>query len=234
MVTFTSPQGDITNTSTGSISTGATNHGEPIEIDISPNETGAAPPDIDAEAVISRTDAEAESARTPDNTNLQYTDKFKLVFKKIPTTEFFCSSANIPGLGIKVLQQATPYNNINLGGNKVEYEHFTIKFRLDEDLINFGEIKDWIEGIGAPKNGQQFANLINSDRLGTKGHYNIYSDATLLTLTNKYNYNVKIVFRDCFPINLGAIDLDNEANINTSISATFVYKYYDIIRDGGF
>lgn len=172
----------------------------------------------------------AESLRTPYNTNELRENKFKFTLTRLPTVSFFCQTANIPGVSQTVLTSATPYNNINHGGNKLDFEKFNITFQVDEDLKNYNELLKWIRGITAPTSADEYKNLHKEYNLSGKEDYqNIYSDGTLISLTNVENYNVNVKYRDMFPIALSGIDFTylNQDNV-VKASATFVYLYYDI------
>ena len=58
----------------------------------------------------------------------------------------------------------------------------------------------------------------------------MYSDATLMILSNKNNPIVEISFEDIFPISLGALDYTQSATDvdNLIVSAEFAYKIYEV------
>jgi hypothetical protein len=62
-----------------------------------------------------------------------------------------------------------------------------------------------------------------------KSRGNQYSDAALTLYTNKNNPNVRVKFKDCFPVALGSIEYDVEKSAETPVtcSASFRYSLYE-------
>ena len=83
--------------------------------------------------------------------------QFRFKCSKLPTVEFFCQTANIPGIGLGVADVDTPLKSIPFPGDKVTYQDLAISFLVDENLNNYKEIHDWIIGLGAPQNHTQFS-----------------------------------------------------------------------------
>jgi hypothetical protein len=169
---------------------------------------------------------ETISKLTPDNTNNLFSDKFRFSIRKLPTVSFFCTEATVPGVAVQNIQVPNSINRLNVAGNKVQFNELVITFKVDEDLKNFKELYNWIIGIGAPQSFDQFKKLVEDNELGLPG-YQIYSDATLITLTNSMNVNVDISFTDLYPTTLSDIQL-NEATSGQPVTATanFVYLNY--------
>jgi len=168
----------------------------------------------------------------PESVNNLYTNKFRLVFLKIPTTTFFCTDAALPDLSLNSIPITTPFNPHFVGDTSVTYSDLTVRFQVDEDLKNYKEIHKWMVGIASPERYPQFTDLINSNTpSGTSTGYHIYSDARLLTLKNSHLYNLSIVFRDAFPIRLTGIRFRTGENVVATADATFKYNYYEF-EDG--
>ena len=92
--------------------------------------------------------------------------QFRFKCSKLPKVEFFCQTANIPGIGLGEAEVDTPLKSIPFPGDKVTYQDLAISFLVDENLENYKEIHDWIIGLGAPQNHTQFSDLraTSSDR----------------------------------------------------------------------
>lgn len=178
-------------------------------------------------------ESEALSMRTPDNINYLHTNKFKMVFTDLPNVNFFCTDITVPSISVSTKELLTPHNNHFVGGNKIDFGDFRITFTVDEDLVNYNEIREWIIGIGAPFSGDQFADLISNKALMNlqKNEYNIFSDATVLTLTNLENYNFKIKLYRMFPYSLDGFDFSNRKNDKISVNASFKYTYFEIDKN---
>ena len=191
------------------------------------------------------------NVNTREPSVLDYASPVQFRFKcsKLPTVEFFCQTANIPGISIGTASMPTGLKDIPIPGEKVTYSDLAISFLVDENLNNYKEIHDWIIGLGFPQNHTQFADLqaTGSDRYpgSTTGaivpETNIavplseggtYSDATLTVLNSKNIAVTEIRFHNIFPTSLGALSYDVQASdVNyLSTSVDFSYMYYEIVH----
>ena len=183
---------------------------------------------------------------TREPTKLDYASPVQFRFKcsKLPEVEFFCQTANIPGIGLGVADVETPLKSIPFPGDKVTYQDLAISFLVDENLNNYKEIHDWIIGLGAPQNHTQFSTLrdtgtdrfpgqtTNSPNNNTVPDGGTYSDATLTVLNSKNIAVTEIRFHNIFPTSLGALSYDVQASdVNyLSTSVDFSYMYYEIVH----
>ena len=191
------------------------------------------------------------NVNTREPSVLDYASPVQFRFKcsKLPTVEFFCQTANIPGISIGTASMPTGLKDIPIPGEKVTYSDLAISFLVDENLNNYKEIHDWIIGLGFPQNHTQFADLqaTGSDRYpgSTTGaivpETNIavplseggtYSDATLTVLNSKNIAVTEIRFHNIFPTSLGALSYDVQASdVNyLSVGVDFSYMYYEIVQ----
>ena len=175
--------------------------------------------------------------------------QFRFKCSKLPKVEFFCQSANIPGIGLGVASIDTPLKSIPFPGDEVTYQDLAISFLVDENLENYKEIHDWIIGLGFPQNHTQFSDLraTSSDRFpGTSSSNAItgqatanplpesgmYSDATLTILNSKNIAVTEIRFHNIFPTSLGSLSYDVQASDVNYLAAAvdFSYMYYEIVQ----
>ena len=175
--------------------------------------------------------------------------QFRFKCSKLPKVEFFCQTANIPGIGLGEAEVDTPLKTMPFPGDKVTYQDLAISFLVDENLENYKEIHDWIIGLGAPQNHTQFSDLraTSSDRFpGTSSSNAItgqatadplpesgmYSDATLTILNSKNIAATEIRFHNIFPTSLGALSYDVQASDVNYLQASvdFSYMYYEIVQ----
>lgn len=175
--------------------------------------------------------------RQPENRNYLSGVQFKLQFLKCPHVEFFCQAANIPGISLLTAEQPTRYNAIPLPGDEVQYEDLTIRFLVDEDLKNYAEVHSWIRQLGHPYNLQELYDAQNAtersilyyDGYAKEGA--IYSQAMLHILNSNFQPKYKVVFRDVFPVSLGALNFDSSLTDPGyfAVDASFKYTIYDIL-----
>ena len=191
------------------------------------------------------------NVNTREPSVLDYASPVQFRFKcsKLPKVEFFCQTANIPGIGLGVADIETPLKSIPFPGDKVTYQDLAISFLVDENLENYKEIHDWIIALGFPQNHTQFADLqtAGADRYpgSTSGaivpETNIavplaeggtYSDATLTVLNSKNIAVTEIRFNNIFPTSLGALSYDVQASDVNYLQASvdFSHMYYEIVQ----
>jgi len=169
-----------------------------------------------------------------DNRNYLSPVGFKFVITKAPKADFFSNSANIPGINLGFAEQPTYLKNIPVAGDKLTYEDFNLTFFVDENLLNYMEIHNWMKGLGFPESIQQFIDLKRSDEYApennAKSALNEYSDATLIIYNSNFNEISKVHFKDVFPVSLSTIEFDATAgDINYVVAtATFKYSIYNI------
>ena len=191
------------------------------------------------------------NVNTREPSVLDYASPVQFRFKcsKLPTVEFFCQTANIPGIGLGEAVIDTPLKSIPFPGDKVTYQDLAISFLVDENLNNYKEIHDWIIALGFPQNHTQFADLqaAGADRYpGTTSGAVVpitntpvplaeggtYSDATLTVLNSKNIAVTEIRFNNIFPTSLGSLSYDVQASdVNyLQSSVDFSYMYYEIVQ----
>ena len=193
---------------------------------------------------------------TRQPTKLDYASptQFKFSIIKLPKVEYFCTTANVPGVTMGSSAQATPFKDVPIPGDKLEYDTLNIQFLVDENLENYREIHGWMTGLGFPKDHSQFRSLqaAGSDRYPTTTREDLskeigdvvkqtsddgglYSDATLFILTSKNNSNIEVRFRDIYPISLSGLDYNQQAtDVNyLTASVTFQYKLYEFANVSG-
>ena len=186
------------------------------------------------------------NVNTREPSVLDYASPVQFRFKcsKLPTVEFFCQSANIPGISIGSASMPTGLKDIPIPGEKVSYQDLAISFLVDENLNNYKEIHDWIIGLGAPQNHTQFSTLrdtgtdrfpgqtTNSPNNNTVPDGGTYSDATLTILNSKNIAVTEIRFHNIFPTSLGALSYDVQASDVNYLQSNvdFSYMYYEIVQ----
>lgn len=172
--------------------------------------------------------------RNPTNIDLLQSTKFRVTFSRLPGLTYFCTSANLPGISLTEIPRATPFVELYHPGEKVVYDTFNVTFLVDEDLLGWLEIHDWIRGITFPTEYEEYLTLqkISGAPLlnrASSGFQYAYTDAFLTIFTNKNNPNVRIKFYDVFPTSIGSLIFntgDSSENIVVA-DATFRFSYYN-------
>jgi len=190
--------------------------------------------------------AQSPLARQPDKLDYASPTQFKFIINQLPKVEFFTTAVNVPGISSSDVLMNTPFKSIPQMGTNLTYENLSVTFLVDEYLENYKSLHDWLIAIGFPKNREQFStfrgNTSNSP-ISTQGTSQdigdvqpstsargMFSDATLTILSNKNNPIVEIRFQDLYPLNIGALEFNQNATDveYLTVSAEFVYKLYEI------
>jgi len=143
--------------------------------------------------------------------------EFRFVIQRLPYTTFFVQSASIPGISASPAMSPTPFRDQYYTPGKMEYQDFSLEFAVDEYMKNYQEIHDWMVGISFPDEFKQFKDQRDSE-------FGLYSDATLVVMTNGKNPNIQIKFKDIFPIDLSSIQMDTKSPDMVYSTAQMTFK----------
>ena len=170
----------------------------------------------------------AERPGTPiDNRNFLSPTGFKFGLKRSPGVAFFCNQANIPSLDLGVAEQPSYLKDIPLPGDKMQFGDLNLRFLVDEDLVNFMEIQNWMRGLGFPESLAEFNDLKNEAILGPMGKSteDVYSDGTLQILSSNLVPKFQVVFDDLFPYSLSTVTFDATDTDIEYFTADVAFKY---------
>jgi len=184
------------------------------------------------------------SSKQPSGSSLDYADptKFKFTTTKLPRVEFNCISANIPGVTLTEITQPTRLMPIRIPGNDMTFEDLNITFIVDEDLTNYRSVHDWMAGLAQMDSDDKYRALITDggDRMPRSTQNNlqdagrvttatpdgaIFSDAKLITLSNRNIPMVEITFEDTYPKSLSALEYNQNATDIEYLQATVTFGY---------
>tara|TARA_B100001094_G_scaffold284691_1_gene298352 strand:- start:188 stop:766 length:579 start_codon:yes stop_codon:yes gene_type:complete len=172
----------------------------------------------------------AERPGTPiDNRNFLSPVGFRFALKRSPGVAFFCNQANIPSLDLGIAVQPSYLKDIDVPGDKIQFGDLNLRFLVDEDLVNYMELQNWIRGLGFPDSLREFDNLENESilglsKFGQQGD-NIYSDGTLQILSSNLVPKFQVVFNDLFPYSLSTISFDATDTDIEYFTAEVSFKY---------
>ena len=191
-------------------------------------------------------------SRAPDKLDYASPIQFRFTCAKLPTVEFFCQTANIPGITLGTADVETPLKSIPFPGDKLTYGDLNVSFLVDENLNNYKELHDWLTGLGFPQSHSQFSSLLAtghdrfpSSKVGTASVSSdvgrttapldegaSYSDATLTVLNSKNIAKTEIRFHNVYPTQLGGLSYDIKASDvdYLQVNATFAYMFYEIVQ----
>ncbi len=99
--------------------------------------------------------AQSPIARQPDQLDYASPTQFRFGVHQLPKVEFFTVSANLPGISAGTATQSTPFKDIPIMGEKIDYQNLSISFIVDEYLENYISLHNWMVGIGFPEKREQ-------------------------------------------------------------------------------
>jgi len=165
----------------------------------------------------------------PGNKNMLSPTGFRFVLNRTPGVNYFTYSVPIPTLSLGEIDTENPNVRLPFPGDKLRFEPLSIRFRVDEDLQNYLEIHNWLLSLGYPED------ILNQSGYA-RGAYNtsgaVYSDGSLLILTSNMNVNLRITFKNLFPISLTELNFDASLTDIEYLEATATFRYstYEIER----
>jgi hypothetical protein len=171
--------------------------------------------------------------RNPQNTNLLQPTKFLMSFSRIPDTQYFLQSVNIPGITGYQVPVSSPGLDYFVAGNKISYSNLTITFLLDEEMLSWRNMHRWFRSFASPEGTDERNALTDvQNAKNSKSHaMGPYSDASLNVLTNLNNTNFRIDFYNMFPISMSDIQFDTRLSAEETMTcdATFVFQHFNLI-----
>lgn len=164
----------------------------------------------------------------PSNRNFLAPINFQFQLKRAPTVTFFIQKINLPQISLMPIMKGSEYIPIPYAGEQLTYSPLTLEFKVDEDLINYLEIHNWLTGLGRPETYDQYKVL--SDQPGYTGD-GVYSDISLLIYNNNKNPNYEVTYKDAFPVRLSGINFNTTSTDIKYATSTVDFKYtnYEIV-----
>lgn len=166
-------------------------------------------------------------SRQPENINRLLENKFTVNFGRIPTTTYFCDQVNMPGIHSDNPVYPTMGKNIPLAGSKLSMDEFTMRFKVDEDLLSWQEIYEWIRGYSTPATHEQYINLKKKIQSGENENLPAYTDGIVNILTNKNYPNIRVHYQNIFPVSLSEIQFTSTTDNSLELFATAQFRYMD-------
>jgi|TARA_B110000263_G_C15200130_1_gene460250 hypothetical protein len=158
--------------------------------------------------------------------NLSYLSpvSFKFAVGRYPAVNYFCQTANLPGVSISTIPFITPLKNVEDPGDEVMFEQLSIRMIIDENLQNWLSIWDWINVLGAP------TDITSKEQGRRRTAGELKSEAILTVLTSNMNPQINIKFHDMWPVSLSGINFDSTLTDIEYATAdvSFQYDVYEI------
>ena len=168
------------------------------------------------------------------NRNFLSPAAFLFNITKVPKVSFFCSSASIPEILFPTNIQPSYLKDIDVPGDKLEYDDLIIRFLVDEDLKNYMAIHNWMTGLGFPESTKDFKDEVTKPDT-TIDMNQQYSDGSLSIQNSNFRTNAIVKFKDLFPVALSSLEFDTGVTDIQyfTAQATFKYLVYNIVAEDG-
>ena len=168
------------------------------------------------------------------NRNFLSPAAFQFNITKVPKVSFFCSSASIPSISLETNTQPSYLKDIDVPGEKLDYENLTLRFLVDEDLKNYMAIHNWMTGLGFPESTKDFKDEVTKPDT-TIDMNQQYSDGSLIIQNSNFRTNAIVKFKDLFPTDLTSLEFDTAVTDIQyfTAEATFKYLVYNIVAADG-
>lgn len=173
----------------------------------------------------------ADIRSQPANKNFLSPFGYKFSIKKTPTMNWFVQSVVLPSMNLNRTTIPTPFIQLPIPGDHIEFGDLRVTFRVDEDMDNYLELYNWMQGLGFPDNFDQYKNIAPKMRGGLSGNSDaltgesVYSDATLLILSSSMNPITEITFVDVFPVALSELSFNSQLTDVQYVEATVTFTH---------
>lgn len=169
------------------------------------------------------------------NLNFLAPSQFVFTMQRLEGVAFTCQTANIPNVSMTATQQMTRMKDTPIPGDTLVYGDLLITFLVDENMVNYKAIQEWMIKITADLDTEDYNRYIRSQAAVVHNPVQIQptmTDATMTITDSNNNANIEIRFKDLFPTSLEALqfDITDTSMPYLTASASFAYSYYEIVK----
>lgn len=159
----------------------------------------------------------------PVNKSFLSNVEWRFKIDRLPSVNFFIQSVNIPSINLGRSDKPSPFVKIPFAGDHIEYGELQVTFKIDEDFQSYLEVFNWMIAIGFPNNFNEH---------NFQKHDDLYSDGTLIALTNAKNPNLEITFKRMWPTFLSDVQFDatSQPQKEIDVTASFAYQTFSIVK----
>ena len=149
---------------------------------------------------------------------------FKFTLSKEPKVDFFSNSARIPEISLGTATQPSYLKDVDIPGDKLTFGDFSLRFMVDEGLVNYMKIHNWMSGLGFPESTKEFKDLITNDD-NQRDCNEQFSDGSLHILNSNFRDVAIVKFRDLFPVYLTSLEFEASDTDIQYFTAEVTFKY---------
>lgn len=136
---------------------------------------------------------------------------FTFTIVKLPELTYYCQQISIPSIEVPVAQLATPFSDVPIRGERMEFGQLDVTFLLDSGMNNYKSMYTWMT------NGLLNHNIIERNE--------VFSDGTLSILSATNQVVAELRFIDLVPVGLGELQFSNQNTDVQFLSCTASFRY---------
>lgn len=160
--------------------------------------------------------------KVPQNLNQLSKLSFRMAVKRLPTVNFFLQTVEMPDVSLPAIDTLTPLSTIPWPSGRIDFGTLVVTFKVDSDFKNYIELWNWIKGLGHPDDLSEYKELADKPQWTGEG---IFSDVSLMILSNIKNANIEVIYEGALPIYLSGIDFGSNLPSVEYATATARFKY---------
>ena len=159
-----------------------------------------------------------------ENRNYLLPAGVEAVLSAYPKVTYFGQRAQFPGLVAPSITQHTYLKGIPQVGDVGEFGVLTLDFKVDEDMVNYNTLFNWMYGLTFPQTQEQLRGWLTQQD-GTISYENERSDGSVFLLDRNLTRNIEYRFEGLWPTQLSGISMDVTGSNMDSISATVQFEF---------
>tara|TARA_E500000318_G_scaffold87867_2_gene84886 strand:- start:1208 stop:1774 length:567 start_codon:yes stop_codon:yes gene_type:complete len=138
----------------------------------------------------------------PETNNYLASNFFRFQLPRTSTVTYFVQAVSFPGIQLTPVEMPNRLGRPNqFIGGRFDHEPLTLQFAVDEDMLNYKEIFDWMKLIG---NYQDDTNIVAGYQTAQ-----FFCDATLVITNSAYREKQKVTFKNTYPIALSGLQFSS-------------------------
>ena len=173
---------------------------------------------------------EIPSCPDPQVINPLQVTGFDFKISKFPSLSFWAQNVDIPGITLSGALSSNPFTNIELVGDKPDFDSITVTFKVDEKMNNYFDLIQWINLIGFSTSYRDIGQWREKWKQFPQFEGNTESTLTspaILSIKGPNKKTVRtITFDSIWPTAIGPVSLTEETSDTqyATCSATFKFK----------
>ena len=141
---------------------------------------------------------------------------FRFILERTPNVQYFTQEVSLPSISLGGVESVMPFHRHQRHGSKLTWSPLVLNFAVDENLINYKEIHNWMFGL-APATPSESNTILND-----KGPV---SDGTLFILNSNHSDGLQITFENLWPTDLSELSFSSTSGDLRYLKATVTFEY---------